>query len=455
MVKTKKIMTLCILLFFLLLTPLLSFALGIAPARTTLNFEPNLHKEVKLRIINNQNQNLELEINATGELKDYIVIREKKIMISSAEDEKTIIFEINLPPSFDYPGTHEAEITVAQALQEGKVSGTALVGSISLKSQIKINVPYEGKYVESSISITKYNKNKILFTVPVKNVGTENISRLYAEIKISNKSVVHSSVLTDAISLNSGEGGKLVASIEMLPLGHYDAVATLFFDEKSIKFNDSLDAEIAVIDITEIRITEFIPDKRADLSLEFFNNNNEEINEVYAQLNVYDGEEIIVSGQTEKFNAGQNSRLKVPLLLDLSNLETKSYDVMLRIFYGAIFTETKFEMTISDNSLSTSLTPTGAFVASRGEEYQILNKTEITEEKKGGVFYYVIAILLLIIVGAAYYYFRKKKEEEEDAEQITQPIQQAPQQIQPQQVSQPPQIQQVQQIPQQQVQKLK
>ena len=72
------------------------------------------------RIINNQNQNLELEINATGELKDYIVIREKKIMISSAEDEKTIIFEINLPPSFDYQGTHEAEITVAQALQEAK-----------------------------------------------------------------------------------------------------------------------------------------------------------------------------------------------------------------------------------------------------------------------------------------------------------------------------------------------
>ncbi len=439
--KDNKIIVYLSFIFFILLIPNLC-ALGIAPARATINFEPSLHKEITLRIINNQNQNLELNIYAEGKLKDYITIKEPNISISANESERAITYGVNLPASFDSPGVHEGEIIVLQPIKKGTASGTALTGSITVKSQLKVKVPYEGKYLESSLLVTKYD-GKIQFTIPIKNVGTLNISRIYAEISIASQPTI----LTESIQLNSDESGKLDKIIDALPAGHYDAIAKIFYDEKSTQLNGTFDVEQAkkFLELKEVKVADFIFGEKAGLVLTFQNSNKEILKSVYAQFDAYDKSgSRVITAQTSTFDAPPDSTFSIPLALDLSGIRSDNYDVVLNVFYADTSKETKFVMTLSDSTISTSFTPTGAFVANLNEtkeiQYRIIeNNTAQASEKKASLMYVYVVIVIVVIIAVIYYLIRKRNEEEMQAVPVSKVQQKAQQQIQPQvQVPQQP-----------------
>ena len=47
-------------------------ALGVAPAKKMVNFDPSLKKEIKLRILNNEHKDFKVVVYARGELAEYL-----------------------------------------------------------------------------------------------------------------------------------------------------------------------------------------------------------------------------------------------------------------------------------------------------------------------------------------------------------------------------------------------
>ena len=58
-------------------------ALGVAPTRSMVDFEPNLEKEINLKILNNENKDFKVVVYARGELAEYLNVKNTLVNINS------------------------------------------------------------------------------------------------------------------------------------------------------------------------------------------------------------------------------------------------------------------------------------------------------------------------------------------------------------------------------------
>ena len=70
-------------------------ALGVTPARTTLNFEPNLQQEITLKIINNEHKDFKATTFTRGNLSIELITKE--ISFTKNQEYQEIKYKVNLP----------------------------------------------------------------------------------------------------------------------------------------------------------------------------------------------------------------------------------------------------------------------------------------------------------------------------------------------------------------------
>lgn len=146
-------------------------ALGITPARTAINFEPNLEKEIVLTVINSEKKASEISIVVDGPLKDYIKINETKFKFNLGESERLISYKIKLPEGLDSFGAHGTDILINELPEDTK--GELVIGAlISVVSEVNVFVPYPEKYADVAFNIyTEEGKAKLHLLV--RNFGEE------------------------------------------------------------------------------------------------------------------------------------------------------------------------------------------------------------------------------------------------------------------------------------------
>ena len=114
--------------------------LGITPARTTINFEPNMELTKEFTIINSENKDINLVVAVQGTLKDYISISQTSFSMSSNEKSKQIGYIVNLPDKLE-PGLKSAEIVILQLPQESGVSEAFDGAALAIIRKIHVYVP--------------------------------------------------------------------------------------------------------------------------------------------------------------------------------------------------------------------------------------------------------------------------------------------------------------------------
>jgi hypothetical protein len=160
---------LVISIFVSLASPAIS--LGITPARTVLDYESGKTIRVDITIINNENQDMKLIIYPDGPLAKLVGLEPKMITMRKDEQTASFNFDFMMPSKGEIsPGEVDIPIKILQVPNDFEFQGQAgVAASIQIIHQIRIQVPYEGKYLEAREIFASSNGpgQPVEFTIPL------------------------------------------------------------------------------------------------------------------------------------------------------------------------------------------------------------------------------------------------------------------------------------------------
>lgn len=302
-----------------------AYAVGVGPALTRINFQPNLEFSVDYIVVG-VGGDQELEIYSRGDLKDYVSF--DKTNLTGEGNFKTTI---KLPPHIEKPGPNPIYIGVIEALPEGGGMGAR----VGVEAVILINVPYPGKYAEVSVSVGNINEGEDLeFRVNVNNLGLENIDALTnvevysGEEKIETVDLGQKYIETQ----KEWEFMKKHNSSDYKP-GPYKAIAVVNYG-KITKAETEFKIGSLFVNITNWT-TEVIEGKINPFEIEIESLWNTPISNIYADVNI-----------TDKTNNGSVDFFKTPSVslnpwqkttlqgyLNAEKIKTGAYEANVTLFY--------------------------------------------------------------------------------------------------------------------------
>src|SRR3989339_332254 len=272
-------------------------AIGITPGRTTIDFEPNLQREIAFTVINSENKDMMVVFMVRGNLSEYITLSQNHAEFTKDEISKSFTYSINLPSKISTPGKHEVEIVALEIPTDTKEKGSFVGATVAVISQLHIYVPYPNKYAEASINILE-SEDKKIFRIPVINRGKLDIANLRAIIDIYN-----------------GLGEK-------------------------------------ILEILEININDFELGGIAKFNALVENKWSEELKDVYLNIIIYNNEgEVMADFNSLNYNIGSQSKSEMIAYWDTVGVEKGTYDGKIFLKYGTESTEKEVQMKITENSI--------------------------------------------------------------------------------------------------------
>lgn len=416
----KAITFVTALLFVLVISSASAASLGISPARTTIEFEPNTHKDIQLRILNSDMKDLRILVFAQGELAQYVKIPKGIIELKSSESEVYVTYSVDLPSSIETPGSHEAQITIVELPKtEGSVvvtesgnvvvadeTGATITATASVKSQLKVNVPYPGKYADAKLFISEANVGgSVFFTISLYNFGVEDIQKAKAQIKIlSPTNLEIAGIESNEISLKSKESSKVSAEwkADVNP-GPYHAIIILDYDGKKIRLEQNFNVGNIALDIKKIDVSNFRLGEIAKFEISLESKWGEPLQSVYGDVIITDNR----GNEVSKFRTGAVdipafSGSKIISYWDTKGLAIGSYSMKVILNFAGKTSEKIIDITVNADSIITSVTPTALAISQNSGKGAGLSSRDT-------ILISVIIILIVINIGWLVYVKKIRK----------------------------------------------
>jgi len=379
-----------------------ALAIGVAPVKTIIDFEPGKH-EINVIIINNDHKDFKAVVYAEGPLAEYIELPTTLVTIKAEEDSKSLSFNLNLPEKLDKPGTHEAKITILEFPKEfATEEQTAVIQAVgSVVTKVIVRVPYPGLYAEADLLITQAQVDKpVVFTIPIYNFGEQDIQKAKASIVIYGATYEEIAVVeSDEKSIKSKEQTKLVASwIPNVNPGVYHATVKIDYDGKRINLEKNFNVGNLFIEISKVEVSDFILGGVARFDIHLENKWNELIKNVYGELTVKDKKgTIYTQSKTAAVDIPAYEKSTLQAYWDTKDVQIGLYDVLLKIHYADKTTEKLIETQVNIDSIQTTLEPTAKVIA---PSPKLFTRDNIL----------VTLVIVLIVINIAWFvYFKRRK----------------------------------------------
>lgn len=350
--KTKILLILAGLLIVLTLQSV--SAIGITPGRTTLNFEPGLHKEVSFSIINSEHKDMSVVFMVKGDLSEVVTLNQAYAEFLASEDSKQFTYTVDLPQKISKPGKYEIEIVALEMPKDIKERGTFVGATVAVVTQLHIYVPYPYKYAEAELNIIEGEDGKMIFLIPVVNRGKLDIVNAKAIIDIYtslNEKIV--SIESDTKSLNSLERKELVAEWQAnVNPGKYLAIATLVYDNEITKVEKEFNIGEMLLEIKEIIVRDFELGGIAKFNALVENKWSSNLKDVYLNIIVYNDEgEIMADFKSPTYDLDPLSKSEMVCYWDTAGVREGTYDGKLFLKYEENSKERNIQMKITDDNI--------------------------------------------------------------------------------------------------------
>lgn len=375
-----------------------SSALGITPARTTVDFSPNLKQSISLEVFNS-GEGKDMIVSVSGELAGYVTISTRQFSFLEGEKSKKISYEFSLPSDLE-PGLHGADIIVLEVPKESE--SEVVQATLAVKTQLRVHVPFPGKYAKSDIFISDYKDGKIKFVIPVVSAGTYDLASVRANVDIFNKlGEKIDSFNTETISVESGKKKDLVYEWEVkdATIGDYLAVANLIYDgevkrlEKRFKIGDK------ILELQEIRADDFSLGQIAKFEMLVENKWNEPIEDVFVDTKIFDERKQILSHFKSSVETIKALSKRVFISYwDTAGFEEGSYKTEVAINYGEKSVKKDLEFEVEENELRVI-----------GLGYVISSGGEGPSDSSNLVVVLVIVVVLLVLVNILWFFILRKR----------------------------------------------
>lgn len=378
-------------LFFLSLSNVI--ALGLTPARTTINFEPGLKRTITFSIINSEKTDLALEVYTRGEMNSYISLERNSLSMSSGEERREISYSFELPEKLS-PGLHTAEIIVAQP-PKGENGDSYIGATLAVATQLYINVPYPGRYAEASINFQNENgETKII--IPVSNLGEFDLVSVKANIDIFNENGEKiKSFNTETISIKSKEKKELIGKISPSLIGNYRAVVTLLYDGETLNLEKRFSSFEQELELQQVSADNFNLGQIAKFEMLVESYKDTGLEEVYSQTNIFNSNgELMADFKSQTYDIPARSKKLLTSYWDTKGVKEGSYNSKIFLKYADKSFEKQLKFEVSEN------------------EIRVIGLGYVISQKSGGSnlnAFLVIIIIILVIINLAWFLFFRKK----------------------------------------------
>ncbi len=373
-------------------------SIGITPGRTTINFEPGLHKEVSFSILNSENKDMSVVFTVSGDLSESITLNQAYAEFSASDSSKSFTYTVDLPQKLSEPGLHETEIVALEMPKDIKEKGALVGATVAVATQLHVYVPYPNKYLEAELNVVESGEDgKIVFLIPVVNRGKLDIVDAKAVIDIYTKlNEKVATIESDVKSLNSLERKELVAEWQPdVNPGKYLVVATVVYDNEVTKVEKEFNVGEMLLEIKEIVVKDFELGGIAKFNALVENKWSNDLENAYLNLIVYnDKGEVMADFKSPTYKIKALSKTEMVCYWDTAGVHEGTYDGKLFLKYEESSKERNIQMKITDNNIEIIGLTGHVVVKGKGT----LNLTNIL----------IISIILLIIVNLIWFFIIKR-----------------------------------------------
>lgn len=330
------------------------FALGITPARTTLDFESGSSKEVSFDVVNSGGTDIKVVFSAQGDLAEYIYLPEKDGLILGGEKQKSFTYRLDFPATLE-PGLNTGEVVVLQLPGEGSSGGSQILATLAVVTQIHLYVPYPGKYANAKMYIYGGDLGEsVRFVIPVVSAGEFDLTSVRANVDIYSKAGEKvDSFNVGPIGVKSGEKKELVydwggASV----IGDYVAKASLIYDEGTLDLAEPFSVGSQTLELQEVSVKDFSLGEIAKLEMLVENKWSEAIGDVYVETSILNDKGGEVSNfKSSSYNVGALSKEMFVSYWDTAGVLEGDYDAEVSIRYGDKESKKGLKFEVSKNDL--------------------------------------------------------------------------------------------------------
>jgi len=345
-----------VLLAILVLALNLVSGIGITPGRTTLNFEPGLHKEVSFSIINSEHKDMSVLLYAKGDLKDRISLSHDEIFLSSQDDAKFLSYTINLPEEFEKPGLYVAEIIALENVnQDEELEGTVIGSRVAVVTQVYVYVPYPGKYLELDADIIEADVGQpVTFFVLATNRGKLNIEKASPLIEIySEDNQLIDKIEIDELGILAEERKEFVGkwNANVNP-GVYKAKIIVNFDGEEKFIEKEFKVGETNLEIELITVKDFTLGEVAKFNILVNNKWTKEIKDVYVKMILYALEGNVLSEfKSQNYDIPALTRTEITAYWDTEGIEKGTYDGKIILNYEKEKNEINVKVKVSEDDI--------------------------------------------------------------------------------------------------------
>jgi hypothetical protein len=319
-----KLLLALLMVSYLIILSQTTLGIRITPASIQIDFTPN-YEEVFTFYTEKSDYN---KAYIEGDLTEFITIEENRISLDGSFKVR-----VKLPDEIDSPGIKSAFIGV---IEGGKGGGT-VSGIASIRSPIRIRVPYPGYFAEVSLHTRDLNINETaVFYVNINNIGKLNITNAKSTISILNldgETIETLTTGTKKININSAENLEAIFDASQHSPGIYSAVAHVEYGD----LDKDLERKFK-IGTLKLRLLNYSSNLDADkigrFELILESEWNSKIENAFAEITIFNDTQEITSIRTASFDLLPWERKTIDSFLDLRGVKEGEYRVEITLKYG-------------------------------------------------------------------------------------------------------------------------
>jgi hypothetical protein len=304
-------------------------ALGIAPSRKTIDYQPNTLVEGKIRITYDGNEPGRVMLYLQGDMDKYFTLSEYTIDFNAGETQKDITYKLQAPDGLD-PGMHDIRIIVQRT--SGQSRGQIDVVS-AIEATYSVFVPYGEKYVFARIFTPKDSRNS--FIIDLENRGSESISSVHVTLNIYSGTRLEGTLTSQPIALGRGEKSYVTLDYDrVLMAGTYEAEAVITYDGIITRKREAFLIGDAQLILHDIASEQFSLGSISKLVVDIENPTHFPITQARITLEAIQEGRIRATYTTDEAFSSRMRRA-VPLYIDTTDLTLGEAELRLTALHGS------------------------------------------------------------------------------------------------------------------------
>jgi len=304
-------------------------------------------------IVNTEGEAMNIAFTVEGELAQYVTVTNDVISFEPGEKSKDLSYNLALPATLA-PGLHKANIVATKLPDDAGGSDTVVGATVSVATQIYVNVPYPGKYLEAALNvISQEDTNIVDFYVPFINRGKQSLSNVTAVIDIYKSGEKVDTLVMNSMGAVSGERKEL--SYHWDPshtAGKYTAKATVYYDGDTLNFEKDFNIGPEDFGVLGVSVNDFTLGDVAKVKILVQNKLSDDVNNAVANLKVYDSElQQIVDLKSESYVVPALANKEMVVYWDTEGLDKGQYGSELKVKYNQNFVNKNFKIDVSEDAM--------------------------------------------------------------------------------------------------------